>query len=60
VPDRPSSHPSPAKSRQQFETGQIATCSGRRSHKAQLVIEVQKKVTALLDLLAGQNKRGST
>jgi transposase-like protein len=28
--------------------------------KAQLVIEVQKKVTALLDLLATQNKRGST
>jgi transposase len=28
--------------------------------KAQLVIEVQKKVTALLDLLAADNKRGST
>lgn len=28
--------------------------------KAQLVIEVQKKVTALLDLLAAQNKRAST
>lgn len=28
--------------------------------KAQLVIEVQKKVTALLDLLAAENKRGST
>ena len=28
--------------------------------KAQLVIEVQKKLTALLDLLATQDKRGST
>jgi transposase-like protein len=28
--------------------------------KAQLVIEVQKKVSALLDLLALENKRGST
>lgn len=28
--------------------------------KAQLVIEVQKKVSALLDLLAVENKRGST
>jgi transposase-like protein len=28
--------------------------------KAQLVIEVQKKVTALLDLLAAQSKHGST
>jgi transposase len=28
--------------------------------KAQLVIEVQKKVAALLDLLAADNKRGST
>ncbi len=28
--------------------------------KANLVIEVQKKVTALLDLLAAQNKRGGT
>ena len=28
--------------------------------KAQLVIEVQKKVSALLDLLAAENKRGST
>lgn len=28
--------------------------------KAQLVIEVQKKVTALLDLLAATDKRGST
>ena len=28
--------------------------------KAQLVVEVQKKVTALLDLLAAQNKREST
>lgn len=28
--------------------------------KAQLVIEVQKKVTALLDLLAADNKRAST
>jgi transposase-like protein len=28
--------------------------------KAQLVIEVQKKVTALLDLLAGENKRANT
>jgi transposase-like protein len=28
--------------------------------KAQLVIEVQKKVTALLDLLATDNKRGNT
>lgn len=28
--------------------------------KAQLVIEVQKKVTALLDLLAAHDKRGST
>jgi transposase-like protein len=28
--------------------------------KAQLVIEVQKKVTALLDLLAADNQRGST
>jgi len=28
--------------------------------QAQLVIEVQKKVTALLDLLAATDKRGST
>ena len=28
--------------------------------KAHLVIEVQKKVTALLDLLAATDKRGST
>jgi len=28
--------------------------------KAQLVIEVQKKLTALLDLLAADNKRGNT
>jgi transposase-like protein len=44
----------------------IAQLTRERDHlrveldKAQLVIEVQKKVTALLDLLAGQNKRGST
>jgi len=44
----------------------IAQLTRERDHlrveldKAQLVIEVQKKVTALLDLLAAQNKRGST
>lgn len=44
----------------------IAQLTRERDHlrveldKAQLVIEVQKKVTALLDLLATQNKRGST
>ena len=44
----------------------IALLTRERDHlrieldKAQLVIEVQKKVTALLDLLAAQNKRGST
>ena len=44
----------------------IAQLTRERDHlrveleKAQLVIEVQKKVTALLDLLAAQNKRGNT
>ena len=44
----------------------IALLTRERDHlrieldKAQLVIEVQKKVTALLDLLAAQNKRGNT
>ena len=44
----------------------IAQLTRERDHlrveleKAQLVIEVQKKVTALLDLLAAQNKRAST
>lgn len=44
----------------------IAQITRERDHlrveldKAQLVIEVQKKVTALLDLLAAQNKRGNT
>jgi transposase-like protein len=44
----------------------IAQITRERDHlraqldKAQLVIEVQKKVTALLDLLAAQNKRAST
>lgn len=44
----------------------IAQLTRERDHlrveldKAQLVIEVQKKVTALLDLLATQNKRAST
>jgi transposase len=44
----------------------IALLTRERDHlrveldKAQLVIEVQKKVAALLDLLAADNKRGST
>ena len=44
----------------------IAQLTRERDHlrveldKAHLVIEVQKKVTALLDLLAVQNKRGNT
>jgi transposase-like protein len=44
----------------------IAQLTRERDHlrveldKAQLVIEVQKKVTALLDLLAADSKRGST
>lgn len=44
----------------------IAQLTRERDHlrveldKAQLVIEVQKKVTALLDLLATDNKRGNT
>lgn len=44
----------------------IAQLTRERDHlrveldKAQLVIEVQKKVTALLDLLATANKRGNT
>jgi len=44
----------------------IAQLTRERDHlrveldKAQLVIEVQKKVTALLDLLAANNKRGNT
>ena len=44
----------------------IAQLTRERDHlrveldKAQLVIEVQKKVTALLDLLASDNKRAST
>jgi len=43
----------------------IAQLTRERDHlrveldKAQLVIEVQKKVTALLDLLAADNRRGS-
>jgi transposase len=50
----------------QAETQQIARLTRERDHlqaqldKAQLVIEVQKKVTALLDLLAADSKRGST
>ena len=44
----------------------IAQLTRERDHlrveldKARLVIEVQKKVTALLDLLAAQSKQGST
>ena len=50
----------------QAEAQQIARLTRERDHlqvqldKAQLVIEVQKKVTALLDLLAVDSKRGST
>jgi len=49
-----------------IDSQHIAQLTRERDHlrveldKAQLVIEVQKKVTALLDLLAAQNKRGST
>jgi transposase-like protein len=50
----------------QAEAQQIVRLTRERDHlqvqldKAQLVIEVQKKVTALLDLLAADSKRGST
>ena len=49
-----------------IEAQQIAQLTRERNHlrleldKAQLVIEVQKKVTALLDLLAADNQRAST
>ena len=49
-----------------IEAQQIAQLTRERNHlrleldMAQLVIEVQKKVTALLDLLAADNKRSST
>ena len=49
-----------------LEARHIAQLTRERDHlrveldKAQLVIEVQKKVTALLDLLAAQNKHAST
>ena len=49
-----------------IEAQQIAQLTRERNHlrleldKAQLVIEVQKKVTALLDLLATDNQRAST
>ena len=48
------------------ESQLVAQLTRQRDHlrveldKAHLVIEVQKKVTALLDLLAAQNKREST
>jgi transposase-like protein len=62
APQKRGPKPDPAR----IDAQHIAQLTRERDHlrveldKAQLVIEVQKKVTALLDLLATQNKRGST
>jgi transposase-like protein len=62
APQKRGPKPDPAR----IDAQHIAQLTRERDHlrveldKAQLVIEVQKKVTALLDLLAAQNKRAST
>jgi transposase-like protein len=62
APQKRGPKPDPAR----IDAQHIAQLTRERDHlrveldKAQLVIEVQKKVTALLDLLAAQNKRASS
>jgi transposase-like protein len=62
APQKRGPKPDPAR----IDAQHIAQLTRERDHlrveldKAQLVIEVQKKVTALLDLLAAQHKRAST